>query len=284
MIKAGLESGMEEERTGTFTHVDFGAATVQRMVKWVNDRSYHVAEEGGHRGLSDARKRGYLTFDGDRRVINDILLAHVAVHGIAEFYCMENLKAYARKRFDDAARFGWHEDGFLHVVREVYRTTADRPYGADLRDMLCDYALKWRTQLLMFSDDLKNDPSLQEFGAMMFVRTVNLATKEKNDCMQLLRVQTESYNKLKSEKSDLAKNLEREKGAIEALNKVIPTLPGTCPNITCGLEFPANLSIARDKWWKIRCSVCGSDVCRVEEKPAVGGDDEHPYILEPEPV
>ena len=158
MIKAGLESGMEEERTGRFTHMDFGAATVQRMVKWVNDRSYHVAEEGGHRGLSDARKRGYLTFDEDLRVINDILLAHVDVHGIAEFYCMENLKAYARKRFDDAARFGWHEDGFLHVVREVYRTTADRPYGADLRDMLCDYALKWRTQLLMFSDDLKNDP------------------------------------------------------------------------------------------------------------------------------
>ena len=58
----------------------------------------------------------------------------------------------------------------------------------------------------------------------------------------------------------------------------------TCPNITRGLEFPANLSFARDKWWKIRCSVCGSDVCRVEKTPAVDGDNEHPYILEPSPV
>jgi hypothetical protein len=281
MIKAGLESGMEEERTGRFTHKDFGAATVQRMVKWVNERKYHVANEGGHRGLSEARKKSYLNSDEDLRVINDILLVHVAVHGIARFYRMENLKAYARKRFDDAGQSGWHEDGFLRVVREVYRTTADRPYGVDLRDMLCEYALKWRTKLLMFSNDLKNDPSLQEFAAMMFARTVNLATKEKNDCTQMLRLRTEFYNKVMKEKSDLAENLGGEKRAIEALNKVIPTLPGTCPNITRGLEFPANLGFARDKWWKIHC---WSDVCRVEETPAVDGDNEHPYTVEPSPV
>ena len=249
------------------------------MVSWVKKKTYVVAAERNLWKLTEDRN----VYESDPNEplpnINSALMAHVAVYGIADFYDMENLRRYARKRFNAAAQYGWQSDGFVEVVKEVYRISIRPSDGADLRYVLCNYAMKHANQMLKLNNELSTDSQLQEFAAGMFQRMLLVDQLAHDRRMEDLRKEMIAHQKTKADYQEINETLVRSNDALRGLINAVPSLGGNCSNPRCGVEFPANvrllcrghgLDLRGNVIWKVCCWVCSTEIRQeVEEEGAI---------------
>lgn len=281
VIAAMMESPMVESQTREIEVEEFDAEIVGRMSSFVERGEYSIKNEA------------VLVVDHEQRrqeqpyipppIINDILLDHVDMFRIADYYRMDDLSNYVVKRIERLGEHGWHQEGFAVVVKEVYDVSKPKRNFKSLRDALCSYTLQHAAQVMRESrmmDIFRTDHAMQAFVADLFHRMVQkniLAQRSHDQAMRVLRKENED---LRGTIRRLEFVIAQEKEHTENLIDAIPILPQACPGRGCAVQFPSNLSIKRDSRvgatymyaaWTISCKVCGLQLKRcIGEWPVAG--------------
>src|SRR2546423_15473800 len=78
----------------------------------------------------------------------EILLGHVRVNAIADYYDIPQLKELANTKIQHIIETNWSPHGFSEVVKEVFNSTTDRA----LREIMSLTAVAHIEELLEFED------------------------------------------------------------------------------------------------------------------------------------
>jgi hypothetical protein len=150
LVSNECDSNMRESQTNVIKHEEFDEDTVDSMISYVYTGKYTVD------GEYDLRKE---IFGGDRELgempkvpksINDLLITHINVYAIGNYFDIPALKTAAAARFSAASGFGCNTDGFLDVVRAVWKYA---PHPEDeLREKFRMYAAYNRVKLRLHDD------------------------------------------------------------------------------------------------------------------------------------
>lgn len=288
VIATAVSGEWTEAASRTFENEDFNIVVGKQLLSWIDSKSYVVEEEVQCQPVLTTTRRSIDALERDQhpQIIYRILRAHVEVYGLADYYDIKRLKRYARKRFINAAQYGWVGDAFIELAERIYTATSTNAYGEPLREAFCDYAMQHRAQVQLVVPELGTNPHLQELAAKLFARTATLATEQKSTHNAVVRQVNKAYDEFRTEIQDLKAALRDDQSAADDLVKAIPKLPGVCPNPSCNLDFPANLAFERPTdWlsgrnkgkWIIKCGKCWKVFG--EELEGGAGARNYPYHL-----
>ena len=289
---------MREHTTRIINHEEFDIDTVDRMISYIYKQTYYVQgeEEDFNHAEQDENVQaqqnnndqlGHINndkanSDGQITGINHMLLAHVEVYGIGEFYSIDTLKTFATARFTSIAKKGWEVDGFIDVVKAVNTRTSQN--DRVLRDALRGYAMNNCTEMVKHTslmNQLADLPLVQDFAADMFRQMVRFQIDEKERYEQQLALKVhqiaekdENIKELTTEVDDVQRRAElsiseaRERcehvqSVMDNLVEGLEDLPETCGNGRCDKEF-SNLKFERKGYagypgegnWVVRCGKC----------------------------
>lgn len=272
---------MQESLTATINHEMFDADVVECMGSYLQNGTYHIDKEA-EKSYDELNNSDEEHSTGS---VNRILMAHIDVYNVAEYYQMNGLKSYVRKRFMTACEQGWHPDGFLEVVKGVYEAILSdkKSVNRSLRDTLEDYSAKHRADIMRDTsvmDELAKDKKFQGFLSNLFKKSVRQEilndsrhAQEARQRQDRIQVAEESFKSFKEEFYNQWRVMNR-------LANAIPTLPGTCRDENCGVEFPGQLKFVREGEyppghpqhheisgnekadWVIKCSACDCEIHR----------------------
>ena len=274
-----MNSGMKEAQTGVIEQTEFDVGIVERMVSFVQSKEYTIDKEAvlvDHHEKSSARP--YIP----PPVINDILLAHVEMFRIGDFYDMDGLMSYTTKKIEEIGKHGWQPDRFLDVIKEVCNVSRSRRNEKSLCDALCAYTLQHRAQVMRDSTMMgifKNDHEVQSFVAALFRGSVQQSIRDQSKHDQIMRWREEDHQSSASHIARRDATISHEKYVTKSLVDTIPALPRDCPGGRCIAQFPSNLSFEQEigegtvlkDFWIISCKACGLQLKRcIGEWPVVG--------------
>jgi len=281
VIAAECDHKMKEAENGVIEHSEFDADTVERMITCIYTLYYDVPE--GYECTTPVRAP---TAEGSKyevtRVVGGInaqLLAHIKLYGIADFYNLPLLKVQAETHFADLSYASWDLDGFIEVVREMYRRTTTMDCG--LRGFLHCCALKHIEEMTgdeHFMTEPAESEDVQDFAAKM----LRQMAKQRNDDKEAHR---EELQQKEDEISDLANQLvtaaskqaqteadkqkaeeevEYAEGVMQHLANGLRNLPPSCTNGICHSTFgelycERKSSTVRGEGkgnWMVRCGEC----------------------------
>lgn len=115
-------SAMQELALRRIVHKEFDPAIVNRMICYIYQGKYEVPE---HMHLNSCHLSGSNTNAGDRQVCqvssNHILITHINVYGLADYYNISTLRKHAVEIFLTLMEAGAHGPGFANVVDAFYQ-------------------------------------------------------------------------------------------------------------------------------------------------------------------
>ncbi|KAK5688196.1 hypothetical protein LTS10_000174 [Elasticomyces elasticus] len=154
---------MQERNTGIIEHTEFDADTVERMICYIYTQAYCVGGATGAENELAETAEPALPLP-----VNEVLAAHARVYCIGDYYNLPELRILAIDKFKEAALEGWKLEGFVDVIKEVYRL--DGLAHSALRRALRDISIDHITELMQ-SDSFRGELATLE-GAQDF--TVDL--------------------------------------------------------------------------------------------------------------
>ena len=261
-------SELKEGQSGVAEIVEFSADTVQFMLEYIYKRDYGLLNNNrpsteSTKPAGDDEGTDGNPVDSPVANLNDKLLAHIEVVGIADFCQINLLKDLAVKKFDAVSEQGWSADGFVDVVKavELRNGAVDR----ELRDALQRFAAKYCTEItenekLMAS--LAGTPEAQTFLADLCREVVSLRATETEALKGALAMADVSNTQLHS-------HLEQLRGATTNLIGGLEGLPASCPHHACarsyaGLSFAPSVHTSNGRdvaCWEVRCA-CNARLMR----------------------
>ena len=197
----------------------------------------------------------------------EILLCHVHVNAIADYYDIPLLKQLANTKIQHVLETAWSVDGFSDVVREAFSTTSDTA----LHKIMASTAATHIEELVELEDFATLDV-MSEF-AMNIVRETIAACKSTEDLssQELQAVKSQLQNtesRLQSAEQDCSyeKSLResvttRADRTVENINDCIDTLSKTrtCRNANCPADFTCYIErggLASVPKYTLRCARC----------------------------
>lgn len=258
LIAAECDSQMLEGRSGVIKHEEYDADTVERMISYIYKQTYGVEDE--NQLFLPAKPQTDDSQNGDAQPlvinINNILVAHINCYGVGDYYDITNLKLLAVDRFAAVADHGWQADGFIDVIKAVYKRTSASDRA--MRDALLHYAMQHCVELTKdesLMSELGELEEAQEFAASMFQHVVRQQILDKGSYEQQLgtkdRQITEKDRKIEELEADnvdsrneaarreqqLRDVCDHTEAVMEGLVTAIDELPDTCRNARCDCEF-----------------------------------------------
>ena len=246
MIARMMKSGMKEAQTRRIEQNEFDVETLKCMVSFVQHKAYTIEEEAD---LANDHEKSDAQPYIPPPVINDVLLAHVEMFKIADYYEMDELENYVVKKIEEVGIHGWHPDGFVDVVEKVSDVSRPRRNGKSLCDALCAYTLQHRARVmrdLTMMIIFRNHPKVQTFVADLFRATVQQSIRDQSSHDRIMRKQREAQQDFERKIAGRDAEISYEPYVTKALVDAIPTLPRSCRGVGCTAEFPSNLSLERD--------------------------------------
>ena len=175
------ESRVQEALRRVHNHKEYDPATMQRMISYIYKQTYEIDGED-KLDIDDSK----MEMDGVDAThtpvdINQILIAHVEVYGIADYFRIPKLKLLATERFTTVAERAWQMDGFIDVVKNVKERTMQQDRA--MRNTLREYAMNHRleaTDCDAFMSELAESNDLQDLCADMFRELVHQQAQDKD--------------------------------------------------------------------------------------------------------
>lgn len=316
MISKMCDADMQERSTGIIRHEEFDADTMERMIDFAYEKDYDLtrrpryepAEEIedsiatiGSLTIEDASITGGVTLpqeDVDALMLGnepvelsttDKMVVHARVYGLADYYDMPKLRAYACRCFMDVANCELEDadlKGFDDVAREVCKKTTrddgstgnsfDSPLRAGFFSLVALYAPK----LALDSDFTVAlcEPGSQDSAADLFCvlakriaeveldRDVNTSTLEaEKEALQqdMAKTKAEADSRISTAENmrqAAEERIQHSDGVVHHLLKSLRNLPSSCANSWCNNEF-GRLKFERNGngYWQVRC---GAKKCR----------------------
>lgn len=280
VISRMFEHDTLERNTRIIRHQLYGNEVVDRMAEWLTKKDYIVAEEADLGPLVSTRSPEEADAE-QSQPLNSILMDHVDVDCIADFYEMPNLRYVVHQKFMRACRYGLVARGFSQPVKKIYNNTHDSSPNRDLRDILHEYAFQNRAKLMNLTYELSTDPDLQAFLVAVFQRTLRGEALDRREYVESKQRKNEDWLLLAASQGRIAHGIARESLVLKTLVEAIPSFPRQCAEDDCRAEFPGNLKVTREQYplprtpnqhqgglahrtccWVISCSQCKQEVHR----------------------
>lgn len=188
--------------------------------------------------------------------INQVLLTHVEVLGIADYIRLDLLRKLAQEKFAIAAEKGWQADGFINVVKAVNKRSG--MVDCTLRDALRDYASKHSVEMVKNTTLMTELAALaegQDFAADMFRQMVKQRSIDKglhslfmqakadeivqqNDQVVSLQADNARHQRqIDANATNADERIDHITNVMDALIDDLESLPAECPNARCGKEL-----------------------------------------------
>jgi hypothetical protein len=173
-----------------------------------------------------------------------MLLRHVHVNAIADYYDIPPLKELANTEIKHLLETSWSADGFSHVVKEVFDSTRDTA----LHNMVTSASAAHIEELLEL-DDFTALEVMSDFAVGIIRSTI--AERKANEESSLQGLQA-TESKLKFEIGRAHRIIQNIDGCLDILSRT-----ETCPNAWCR----ANLKIERggpeaEPKYTLLCRMC----------------------------
>ena len=198
---------------------------------------------------------------------NKILIRHVRVNAIADYYDIPQLKKLVNTKLQNVLETNWSADGFSHVIKEVFTSTTDKA----LRNIVSSTVVTHIEELIEHKDFAALE--IMSDVAISIIRDIIKANKAKNGLLaekiQVVESQLEATkSRLRSsersydyEKSVHDSDAFRAARTIEGFNGCITTLSEThkCRNITCNADFACYIERdgpVSEPTYMLRCARC----------------------------
>ena len=178
-------------------------------------------------------------------VTTDLLLRHVRVNAIADYYDIPPLRQLATTRFQHVLETNWSADAFSNVIKEVFNSTND----AALQETVASAAAAHIEELV----ELPEFAALEVMSdvAIRIIKDMVAASKVKDDLWtersRALEAELQSTeHRLRSSEHDrlFEKSLRdsvasRADGIIANIDECLETLyaTGSCRNVRCEADF-----------------------------------------------
>ncbi|RAK75319.1 BTB/POZ domain-containing protein, partial [Aspergillus fijiensis CBS 313.89] len=189
---AACEERFQEACTGVY-HIDgFQASTVGYMVEYLDAGDYTTESERKRdtTGLCGTTSRP----NRSTPFLSGILIAHIQVAEIAEYYQVSKLKALVERKIDKTLQMPWSSKGFATAVDLAYRV----PNAESIRDKMAGV-------LVQHLDDFLSDEAAESpFADDVSVRVLCLMREAS-------KASARSIQALHSECNSLKEQLARER-------------------------------------------------------------------------
>lgn len=281
VLAAALNGGFQEAATDTININEFDAGTVKRMVVFMYGEDY--GDDAKERGLENVLEPenaevGIVNQDGDESsslptstppnpllpttlpTTTEILLHHVKVNAIADYYDMPPLKQLANAKIQNILETNWSANNFSDVVKEAFNSTSDTA----LHEIITSTAIAHIEELIEH-EDFMAVKVISDFALGILRNTIaaykareELSTRKLQAAESRLRSIEQDYA---SEKSLRDKESIRTDRIIENMNDCVETLreTETCRNPRCEAEFTCYIERGGTMYepkYLLRCARC----------------------------
>jgi hypothetical protein len=223
------------------------------MVEFLYTKAYdNPTEEQGSEGVSESETTKARTAE--------ILLGHVRVNAIADYYDIPQLKELANTKIQHIIETNWSPHGFSEVVKEVFNSTTDR----ELREIMSLAATAHIEELLQ-SEDFAELDVMSDF-AIGIIRNMfatykadeGLTSRELRDTKDRLQSLEADYS---SERSAHEYEAGRAGRISESIVHCLEVLSRTrsCRNARCNADFTCYVErggTILEPQYTLRCAKC----------------------------
>jgi hypothetical protein len=194
-----------------------------------------------------------------------ILLRHVRVNAIADYYDVQQLRTLANPKIQHILNNTWTAKGFPSVVKEVFSSNAD----SELKEIMTLTAAEHIEELLKMEDFAALE-LMSDFTTPL-IRTTVATLKSQIDASEVEKqVSSQNLRQVKSQlrfvevalahvKSVRRQETTRTDDILESIDQCLKTLRKTkrCRNIHCGVEFQYYIERGGNFLeYELRCSRC----------------------------
>lgn len=277
VLAAECDSKMREAQSNIIERTHFDAATVERMISYIYKQTYAVNDV---RKIDQDHTHNEHAGDGMAPVtsvdLNHILIAHVRMYAVGDYYQLPNLQTFAKDSFVEASRGGFQVAGFINVIREVNRHTLST--DRSVRDELRAIATTHIEQLSRddgFMAGLAELDDVQDFAADMLRQVVQQQVQNRNEYNKHLQIEDKLNDAYESEivalkrKVEMLELTENEEFAdvrrrhellaasIDTLVTKLMEMPRECRRRNCDCSFDKlKLEMKGNGDWMVRCAKC----------------------------
>ena len=217
------------------------------MVEFLYTKAYdNPTEEQGSEGVSGSETTKARTAE--------ILLGHIRVSVIADYYDIPQLKKLANTKIQHIIETNWSPHGFSEVVKEVFNSTTDR----ELREIMSLAATAHIEELLQ-SEDFAELDVMSDF-AIGIIR--NMFATYKADKSSTSRELQDMKHRLRSLKADYDNERsarEHETGKADRISHCLEILSGTQSCRNCDADFACYVERGgthSKPQYTLRCAKC----------------------------
>jgi hypothetical protein len=197
----------------------------------------------------------------------DILLRHVRVNAIADYYDIPQLRELANSKIRDILKTNWSADSFSSVVKAVFNSTSD----VELRDIMALTATSHMETLI----ELEDFAALEVMGDFAVKLVRNMIAKHKveeekfREAVGIIQHQLEetedrcqaAVQSFDEEKSLHQRDSARTERMVKIINSCHETLLSTkeCRNTSCQAEFMCYIETGdsfNEPKYTLRCAKC----------------------------
>ena len=190
----------------------------------------------------------------------EILVGHVRVNAIADYYDIPQLKELANTKIQHIIETNWSPHGFSEVVKEVFNSITDR----ELREIVSLAATAHIEELLEFEDFAELDV-MSDFAIGIIRNMFTTYKADKGLTSRELRDMKDHLESLEVDYSSERSAHEREAGRAgrisENINHCLEILSTTrsCRNARCNADFTCYVERGGtnyDPQYTLRCAKC----------------------------
>ena len=190
----------------------------------------------------------------------EILLGHVRVNAVADYYDIPQLKELANTKIQRIIETNWSPHGFSEVVKEVFNSTTDR----ELREIMSLTAAAHIEELLEFEDfaelDVMSDFAIGIIRNMFatYKADEGSTSRELRDLKDRLQSLEVDYS---SERSAHEYEAGRAGRISESIDHCLEVLSRTrsCRNARCNADFTCYVErggTSYEPQYTLRCAKC----------------------------
>ncbi|KAF4632577.1 hypothetical protein G7Y89_g5550 [Cudoniella acicularis] len=276
VLAAASNGSFQEAATNTINIDEFDAGTVKRMVVFMYGEDYD--EDTRERGLDSVfepknEEVGIVNQDNEGSSLltstpfnlllpmtTEILLRHIKVNAIADYYDIPQLKRLANTKIQNFLETNWSANNFSAVVEEAFNSTSDTA----LHKIITSTAAAHIEELVQH-EDFTTVTVMSDF-ALGILRNMIATYKVKEELsaqklqaaesrLQSIEVSYTYEKSLRdSESSRMDRVIENINDCLETLNKT-----QTCRNARCEAEFTCYIEhggTANEPKYTLRCARC----------------------------
>ncbi|CAI6085967.1 unnamed protein product [Clonostachys chloroleuca] len=244
VLAKAIQGVFQESRTGIINIENFEPSTVSRMVEFLYT--------GDYGGLLFPHTEASRSDEIKKPALNDItasgmMLQHVQVNAIADYYNIERLSELSRSKFQQACQATWDAQSFMDATNGALDLSGD---GA-LHEVIATEAAK-NIHTLLEIDHFAG--IIGDFGTRVLRNCIKKAEVDRYKVIQLQLDLEQEHSKLQAAEA-------RVDRIIENIGRCLQTMRerGFCRNHSCMAEYQCYIERRGQSFepvYTLRCAKC----------------------------